>query len=157
MKLFFFSPKYIFNIAAISRTMEVFGFIEAYVHDTNGILTPESHNKAYLRKLNKTSSGAFSYITFHPVTDPMSFLKEYPHRKIASVVHTQRTFIHQFEFQENDLVLMGNETHGLEQEIIALCDHEVKIPQRGQTESLNLNVASTIFLYEYSRQKLFSL
>lgn len=135
--------------------MEIMGFTEAYIHDTHGIMN-NNHSKAYHRKLNKTSSGAFSYITFHQIEDPAKFLVDYPYRKIASVIHHEHNEIHRFQFQKNDLLLMGNETHGLDEETIHLCDHHIKIPQRGQTESFNLNVAATIFIYEYSRQLIFS-
>lgn len=155
MKLFFYSPKYIFNLSAVSRTMEVFGFKHAYVYDSHEILE-ETYGKSNRRKLNKTSSGAFSYIDFEKVEDPIAFIKNYPHRKIASVIHHKCVSLPTFTFEENDLIILGNETHGLEEEIIELSDHKVKIPQRGQTESLNLNISASIFIYEYSRQLVFN-
>ncbi len=52
------------------------------------------------------------------------------------------------------LVLMGSETAGLSDDLAARCDQRVKIPMSGQTESLNLGIASALMLYEARRQKL---
>lgn len=52
------------------------------------------------------------------------------------------------------LLLMGSETAGLSDALAELCDQRVRIPMSGQTESLNLAVASALMLYEARRGKL---
>ncbi len=47
--------------------------------------------------------------------------------------------------------LLGNEAHGLADEVLAAADHRVSIPIRGRAESLNIAAAAAICLYESAR------
>ena len=47
---------------------------------------------------------------------------------------------------------MGSESHGISDEIMSLLDQELLIPKYGETESLNVGIATGIFLAEYSRK-----
>jgi tRNA(Leu) C34 or U34 (ribose-2'-O)-methylase TrmL len=49
--------------------------------------------------------------------------------------------------------LIGNEGHGLRDEISDLANSYVKLPMVGQSESLNASVASSILIYEAYRQR----
>ena len=48
--------------------------------------------------------------------------------------------------------LIGNEGNGLKDDTATLADSYIKIPMRGQLESLNAAVASAILMYEFDRQ-----
>jgi TrmH family RNA methyltransferase len=48
-------------------------------------------------------------------------------------------------------LLIGNEAHGLADELVARCEIEVTIPMRGDAESLNAAVAGAIAMYALSR------
>ena len=50
-----------------------------------------------------------------------------------------------------DIVMIGNEGHGIPADISALCDESVYIPISGKTESLNASVAAAIFMWEQSK------
>ena len=52
---------------------------------------------------------------------------------------------------ERALVMIGNEAHGLPEDILQQSDLMVKIPMRGKAESLNASTAAAIILYEYLR------
>lgn len=52
------------------------------------------------------------------------------------------------------LLLMGNEQSGLDDRFAGLCDHLVKIPQRGRADSLNLAIATGVMLFEIQRKTL---
>jgi TrmH family RNA methyltransferase len=52
------------------------------------------------------------------------------------------------------LLLMGNEQQGLTVELAEACDSLVKIPMRGQADSLNLAVATGVMLFEMARGRL---
>lgn len=49
-------------------------------------------------------------------------------------------------------ILLGNEAHGLADEVIAQADVAATIPLAGRTESLNVAVAGSLFLFEALRQ-----
>jgi len=48
---------------------------------------------------------------------------------------------------------MGNEGQGVKEEIKELCDEYLYIQMNEKCESLNVGVASSIILYELSKQK----
>jgi TrmH family RNA methyltransferase len=61
-------------------------------------------------------------------------------------------------FEAGDLLdaptawLLGNEAHGLPDDLAALADHRVRIPILGAAESLNLSTAAALCLYESARR-----
>lgn len=52
------------------------------------------------------------------------------------------------------VLLMGNESQGLPENLASSCDHLLRIPQTGRADSLNLAVATGIMLYEIRRPAL---
>jgi TrmH family RNA methyltransferase len=52
------------------------------------------------------------------------------------------------------LLLMGNEQQGLPNDLAEACSQLVKIPMRGQADSLNLAVATGVMLFEIARGTL---
>ncbi|MDO5713700.1 MAG: RNA methyltransferase [Tissierellia bacterium] len=61
-----------------------------------------------------------------------------------------------FDFQGNEKILfvVGNEHHGISQELKGYLDKKIRIPMEREVESLNVNVATSICLYEYYKRKL---
>lgn len=51
------------------------------------------------------------------------------------------------------LILIGNESHGIREELLELVDLSVCIPLRDEVESLNAAVAAALMLYEVYRQR----
>ncbi|MCI9068629.1 MAG: RNA methyltransferase [Lachnospiraceae bacterium] len=49
--------------------------------------------------------------------------------------------------------LIGNEAAGLSEKFSSAADHLIKIPMKGQVESLNAGVAASVLLYEAARQR----
>ncbi len=45
------------------------------------------------------------------------------------------------------LFVLGNETHGLSQEMLDLCDQQTRIPLNNQVESLNVSIAASIVAF----------
>lgn len=50
-------------------------------------------------------------------------------------------------------LVLGNETHGLAEDTVALLDDRVAIPLRGRAESLNVSAAAAIALYAATRER----
>jgi TrmH family RNA methyltransferase len=55
-----------------------------------------------------------------------------------------------FESMENSLIVMGSESHGVSNEIFEQCTSKMTIPSYGQTESLNVAVATGIILHHFT-------
>ena len=51
------------------------------------------------------------------------------------------------------VVVIGNESEGLDADALALCDDALSIPMPGRSESLNLGVAASLILFESLRQR----
>ncbi|MBQ7040317.1 MAG: RNA methyltransferase, partial [Clostridia bacterium] len=50
------------------------------------------------------------------------------------------------------ILCLGNEAHGVSDELVSLGGKKVKIPMPGKAESLNVAVAGAVLLYEAVRQ-----
>ena len=51
-------------------------------------------------------------------------------------------------------LVLGSESHGLDESICGLADHRVRIPMAGDTESLNVAMAATLLAFEYRRHRI---
>jgi tRNA (cytidine/uridine-2'-O-)-methyltransferase len=56
--------------------------------------------------------------------------------------------VHRFPFTAEDALLLGPETRGLPEQVIALTPHCVRIPISGNVRSLNLSTAAGILLVQ---------
>lgn len=64
--------------------------------------------------------------------------------------------ISQFRFPLQTVLLLGQELTGISADLLHQCNHSVTIPQFGLVESLNVQTAGSIAIYEYVRQHIFS-
>merc|ERR1712054_123935 len=60
--------------------------------------------------------------------------------------------VHDFAFPRPCALLLGNERHGIEADLLALCDAPLRIPCRGVKNSLNVGIAFAVCVYEVARQ-----
>lgn len=60
--------------------------------------------------------------------------------------------VHEFPFPSPCALLLGNERHGLEADLLALCSATVRIPCHGVKNSLNVGVAFAVVAFEVARQ-----
>lgn len=58
----------------------------------------------------------------------------------------------EFEFQANDAIIFGSETKGLPQTLLEKIAHQVYIPMKPQSRSLNLSNSVAVVAYEAWRQ-----
>lgn len=60
--------------------------------------------------------------------------------------------ITKFSFPQKTVLVLGKELTGIPDAVLAECDYTVTIPQHGLVESLNVQTAGAIAIYEYIRQ-----
>ncbi len=72
-------------------------------------------------------------------------------QRVASVIGENAERLDKFRWPERAALLLGNEFDGLPASWLAECDHQVTVPMRPGTDSLNLGVAAGILLYEWTR------
>lgn len=136
------------NMGAIARTAECAGF--------HAIIIPDRGSAALNTDAVKTSSGALLRI---PVCREANFkttlnlAKQYG---IQIVAATEKGAVHyrQVDFRQPTLLILGNEEHGISNELLKMSDLRAKLPILGQVQSLNVGVAAGIFMYEALEQRL---
>ena len=57
------------------------------------------------------------------------------------------------DYTRGTAFVIGNESHGVSDELLRRCDESVSIPMQGQVESLNAAIAAAVLLFEAARQR----
>lgn len=135
------------NFGAIVRSAECFG--------VDFIVISKSGNSPINGETIKSSSGAIFNVPICKVDhikDAIYFLKEFGIKIIGSDDEgSKNLFEHKFE--EQSAIIMGSEGDGIKKSILKLCDDKINIPLYGKLSSLNVSVATGIFLSEFKRQQ----
>ena len=105
--------------------------------------------------VDKVSAGAASFTPVARVTSLPSVMEDL---KKAGVWITGADGGSDTSLFEADLsgavaIVVGNEGEGMSRLVREKCDFLVKIPMRGQTESLNASVAAALFMFEVARKR----
>ena len=75
-------------------------------------------------------------------------------KKIVAIeTATNATNIYETILPADAAFIVGNESHGIREEILNQCDMVVYIPIPGPTRSLNVSHAASVALFEWYRQK----
>jgi len=135
------------NFGAIARTAECAG-----VH---GIIVPSRGSAQIGADAMKTSAGALNHISVVRSMNLKDTIKELQQNGIKVVACTEKA---EGEIFEADLtgpvaLLMGSEEEGISGEYLKMSDIQAKLPMTGQIESLNVSVATGVFIYETIRQR----
>lgn len=91
-------------------------------------------------------------VIHHPSQD--HFFKENTRRIIACETNGKSLYT-EFNFEADDIILMGPETRGLDEATIAKADASVYIPMKPHCRSINLSNAAAIVIFEAWRQLKF--
>ncbi len=139
------------NISAILRTAESFGVGKVY------IVHPRGGKPGGKPRISKgTTSGAYKWLEieyFTSIKQVLKKLKKEGFKIIGALVDPETKVLWEEKFKGKVAILVGNEAAGMSEEAQRLVDENIYLPMFGLTESLNVSVASGIFLYEVIRQK----
>ena len=67
-----------------------------------------------------------------------------------------RVDFHRFKYPRSTILFLGEERKGLSKNQQDLCNHLIRIPMVGKSDSLNLAVAGSLLLYEIYKSKTIS-
>lgn len=135
------------NFGAIARSAECLGF--------NGIIIPHKGAAKINADSVKTSAGALLKIGVSRVkslSNTLKFLKD-SGLKVVAVTEKADKNCFELELKGPLVLILGSEDAGISENLVYLADEKVKIPMTGETESLNVSVASSILMYEIMRQR----
>jgi len=79
-------------------------------------------------------------------------LKSDGYRLVGLEQTTNSCNMHEYTFARRTALVIGNERHGLTDEVLKMLDETVEIPVYGLPFSLNVATATSIALFEYCRQ-----
>ena len=80
-------------------------------------------------------------------------LRSQGRRLFAAELRDGARALSELALKKEDIFLIGNEGHGIDPALSALCDGSVYIPISAGVESLNASVAASVLLWEQSKVK----
>jgi len=135
------------NLGTIFRTAEGAG--------VTGILMSKGTVDIYNPKTIRSTMGSVYRVPFlytEDLADITRQVKEQAIKVYAAHLKGQQDY-DEVSYQQGSAFLIGNEGNGLSDEITAIADTYIKIPMKGQVESLNVGIAAGILMYEVARQR----
>lgn len=136
------------NLGTIIRTLDCAGI--------NSLILSGGCADLYNSKVVRSTMGAIFRVNitrYKEFTQKLSELKEKGYKLIVTSLQTDK-YIYDLNLKEKSVIIIGNESKGVSDEVMQLADVKTKIPMIGKTESLNAGVAASIIAYEIVRQKL---
>jgi 23S rRNA (guanosine2251-2'-O)-methyltransferase len=135
------------NIGGIART--------AFCCGVHAIIIPEKGVGALNEDAILTSAGALEQIAICRVNSLMKAVDDLHLNgiKVFASEMTASTTIDKVDFNEPCCIVMGGEENGIYPALMKICDEKIKIPMRGDFESLNVSVATGMILYEAMKQR----
>ncbi len=136
------------NLGALLRTADGGGV--DYIIITNSVVNYKNPNVV------RSSTGTIfkGNLYFADERELMLFLKKNSFRIISASPHANKLY-HQVDYSGRIAVAVGSEALGLSESLEKKCDESVVIPMKGYADSLNVNQAATIILYEILKQRSF--
>jgi TrmH family RNA methyltransferase len=134
------------NLGTIIRTCDAVG--------ADGVILLDQSTDPYDPTALRASMGAhFSIQLVKTSFNQLADWKRANHITMVGTSDRAELDYHQAHYPQKYILLMGSEREGLSSEQMKQCDLMVRIPMRGQADSLNLAVATSIILYEMYNQK----
>ncbi|MBC6606171.1 RNA methyltransferase [Hymenobacter sp. BT188] len=137
------------NVGAAFRTADAFAVEKIWLC---GITGRPPHREITKTALGSTESVAWEFAP--QTTDVVRQLQATGYVVIAveQTDSSQSLSAFQPDPTKPYALVMGNEVFGVEDEVLALCDAAVEIPQFGTKHSLNVSVAAGVVLWDFMRK-----
>ncbi len=134
------------NVGAVFRTADAFAVEKIWLCGITGRPPQREITKT---ALGSTESVAWEYAA--STLEALQQLKAVGYQLIAVEQTTGSVSLPGFRVEHNQsyALIMGNEVFGVDDEVLALCDAAVEIPQFGTKHSLNVSVAAGVVLWEF--------
>ena len=136
------------NMGTILRSAKAFG-IDALVISSDCA-------DLYNSKTVRAAMGALftqKVVVVDDVVAALSSFRKNGMRVFAAALEREAKKLGTFELVKGDIIIVGNEGHGLSKEVIDVCDECVYIPMESGSESLNASIAASICMWELYKTK----
>ena len=135
------------NVGAILRTAEAAG--------ATGVITTRNTSDPFSPKSLRGAMGSAFRLPIWSGTSFEETIEWCRRRGIASVCadgEAQKAYT-ELDWTKPSALMLGPESTGFSAEALDQAEHRVRIPMKGETESLNVSVAAGILLFEAARQR----
>lgn len=132
------------NFGTIIRTANAFGI--------NDILVLNSVDK-YNPKVLRATMGAIFRVNIKKISmDELKILsREY--KIISTTLNEKSKNLEEIEFFGKNIIVMGNEANGVNDEILGISHEFLKIDMENSMESLNVSIATSLIMYKLFKSK----
>ena len=142
------------NIGSIFRTAEGFGVSKIIISGYSPyprLLTDSRlpHISAKLtNQIHKTALGAEEMVPFEYIEKPnVDTFRQKGYRIIGLEQDARSIMLNNYKAPEKIVLMLGEEVHGITNDMRDMCDDLIEIPMSGKKESFNVSVATGIALY----------
>jgi 23S rRNA (guanosine2251-2'-O)-methyltransferase len=137
------------NLGTLLRTAEAVG--------AHGVIIPQRRGVEVTQAVVNASSGASEHVLIAQVVNLVAAITELKAHEVW--ITGMDNLPEARPLDQADLrgaigLVVGNEGEGMRRLVRESCDFLVKLPMRGQVDSLNAAVAGSIVLYEILRQRV---
>lgn len=139
------------NMGTIIRTCDAFKL--------DGIILGKGSVDPYNPKVVRATMGSIFRVPLyssHDSLETLSGLREKGLHILTTSLEGSVPVYH-IDYKEGFVLVIGNESKGVDERIIKISDKLIKIPMPGFAESLNAGVAASIIMYEAMKNKLIFL
>ena len=129
------------NFGAIIRTAESMG--------VKNIIIPRDRSVVVNETVMKTSAGALNYVNIIRVTNLVNAI-DYLKKEGFFIYGAEADGVNykSVDYSDKRCLVMGSEGKGISPIVRKNCDEIVSLPMKGHVNSLNVSVATAIFIYE---------
>lgn len=145
------------NVGSIFRTAEGFGVeriiltgYTPYPTSSSDKRLPHLAQKIH-KQISKTALGAESSVSFEYHDNLLTWLDSNTLPLVALEQAPSSINLSIFTAPNEFVLVLGEEVHGIPDELLSRCQSIVEIPMKGKKESFNVSVAAGIALYQLSR------
>ncbi|NLY20117.1 MAG: RNA methyltransferase [Tissierellia bacterium] len=134
------------NLGGIIRSIDAFGL--------DGIIIGPGTVDPYNDKVIRSTMASIFRVLIYKMDskEQIMDLKKLKF-KIFSASLRKSVSIYEAELSDNFVLIIGNEANGVSEYLEDSSDESISIPIIGDAESLNANVAASIFMYESTKQR----
>lgn len=135
------------NAGTIIRTADALGM--------DCVMFSKGSADIYAPKLVRSTMGSLFHTKVYKDCgiDMLKTLKEEGYSIVSSALADSSISLYDWKCPEKCVIVIGNEAHGVSDEVMFISDVCVKIPMYGFAESLNASVAAAIIMNEVARGK----
>ena len=138
-----------YNVGSVFRTCDAFSVEKLLLC---GITACPPHKEIAKTALGATESVDWAH--YATTVEAVTELKQQGYKVWAVEQVDTSMMLDRMEVSgdEKTAIVLGNEVFGVDDEVLALCDGAIEIPQNGTKHSLNVSIAGGIVIWEFFKR-----